>query len=299
MPKVAPNASPILPADRRDAVQLENSVRVVNRRDPVQLGNRRDLVRAGNRREATFHPIFTKIPRELHETFEWVCEAWCMNGTCIFLQRSITGLACGFLLTAAHGEKEVSPLAAELPDISGARVTIPYSELKSLLLAIESAKAKAAPEEKAPPPVKSVVRSANYTLTLGQRKSTLTAVYEIELLVDAWQAIPLLAGDAWLEGTETEGASVFWHDDNLHSEMLADYAEGRTSYRGRLHCQADEGSGLSIDLTIPPKATKLTIEGEDIHRWQLAGRHVDRLGHSGRSARTSHEPGRGGAHRNR
>ena len=260
--------------------------------------------------------------------------------------------------------------------MSGARVTIAYSELKSLLQAAEAAKSKLGTEKKAPPPMKGVVRSATYTLTVTDGSSTLEADYEIESLVDGWQAIPLLAGDARLERAVTDSASVVWHNDyycllveskgvytaeltlaapapeqwntekgmqfapgdatlsrleivglsdqqdieigslpstrsaegtlvfhlpakrsenflritqailetdskpdksaeiipsiwNIQSEILADYADGRLSYRGSVYCQTDAGSGVSIDLAFPKKATNLAIVGDDLHQWQF------------------------------
>src|SRR4051794_10386799 len=71
-----------------------------------------------------------------------------------------------------------------------AYVTIPYSELRALW---EAGQAKAAPQE-APAPVSFVMNSADCELQLGERSSALKAQFDLEVLENKWQPIPLIGG---------------------------------------------------------------------------------------------------------
>lgn len=61
----------------------------------------------------------------------------------------------------------------------------------------------------------------------------------------------------------------------LHSQILLRYADGRLRHAARIQCQANSGSGLSIRLALPPNATGITVEGEDIDDWKLEPRDAD------------------------
>lgn len=110
-------------------------------------------------------------------------------------------------LVAAQNENELVP---SLPD---AKVTIPYSELKSLW---EAARSKKAPAPEPAPPIASTVLAAEYHLTLDSPAPTLEASYQVQSLSDDWSLLPLLGGEAHLEQGPVEGQSVIWTSDAYH-----------------------------------------------------------------------------------
>lgn len=51
------------------------------------------------------------------------------------------------------------------------------------------------------------------------------------------------------------------------SQTLVRYAEGRMQYRSRIFARADDGSGLEMQLALPPNAAAVTVVGEDLADW--------------------------------
>jgi hypothetical protein len=74
------------------------------------------------------------------------------------------------------------------------------------------------------------------------------------------------------DATMAAGAEALPSAWTLHSQILLRYADGRLGHTARVQCQADSGSGLSLDLDLPENATGVSVEGEDIADWKLAPR---------------------------
>ena len=89
--------------------------------------------------------------------------------------------ALGFALFAFAAEPP-SP-----PDLTEARVTLPYSELKALWQAAQ----REAPEKRKPP-VEATLLSARYQIALKGDQASGVVEYETESFTDEWTVIPLL-----------------------------------------------------------------------------------------------------------
>ena len=105
----------------------------------------------------------------------------------------IAGLAFAALAFAAQ------PTAA--PDLSDARVTLPYAELKTLWQA-----AQHETPEKRKPPVEATLLAARYQLTLKGDQATGVVDYETQSFTDEWTVIPLLGAQTQID--EVEPADV-------------------------------------------------------------------------------------------
>jgi hypothetical protein len=95
-------------------------------------------------------------------------------------------------------------LAAEpvpAPDLTDARVTLPYPELKALWQAAQ----REAPEKRKPP-VEAALLSARYQLTLKGDQATGVVDYETQSFTDEWMVIPLLGAQTQID--EVEPADV-------------------------------------------------------------------------------------------
>jgi hypothetical protein len=93
----------------------------------------------------------------------------------------------------------VAPPAA--PDLSDARVTLPYGELKTLWQAAQ-------PEtpEKRKPPVEATLLAARYQLLLKGDQATGVVEFETQSFTDEWTVIPLLGAQTQID--EVEPADV-------------------------------------------------------------------------------------------
>ncbi|MEZ5299397.1 MAG: hypothetical protein R3F11_01820 [Verrucomicrobiales bacterium] len=91
-----------------------------------------------------------------------------------------------------------------LPDLEGARVTIPYAELKSLWEAARSREAMPAA-----PPVSAALESAAWEVDWRDGAPRLSARFRVRAYADGWQAVPLVAGEALsLESAEPGGSGA-------------------------------------------------------------------------------------------
>lgn len=59
---------------------------------------------------------------------------------------------------------------------------------------------------------------------------------------------------------------------DIQSEVFAEYHEGRIRYETAIYCQADDGSGLSMDILLPHNALGLKVNGEDLGENRLGPR---------------------------
>ena len=105
----------------------------------------------------------------------------------------IAGLAFAALAFAAQ------PTAA--PDLSDARVTLPYAELKTLWQA-----AQHDTPEKRKPPIEATLLAARYQITLKGDQATGVVDYETQSFTEEWTIIPLLGAQTQID--EVEPADV-------------------------------------------------------------------------------------------
>jgi hypothetical protein len=262
------------------------------------------------------------------------------------------------------------------PDLSDARVTIPYSELKTLWTAAAAQKEQDKKQEPAPP-VQSAMVSAHYQLALDGEQAEGTVEFEIQQFTDQWTVMPLLGTDAQLESIEPADTQIIIRDnyyslvsnrpgkqlvtirfaarllpapegaqlrlpiapasintltvtgipekqalrvadatqapedksgatyrlaprDNLDVTLLPEkslaaplssswniepqafvrFTEGKLAYQTRIAAHADTGSGLSMDLQLPPDANVSNITGADLAGWQIkAGPNQSHVAH--------------------
>ena len=93
-----------------------------------------------------------------------------------------------------------SALAAEpnaTPDLAGARVTLPYSELKALWEAAQ----RPAPEKRKPP-VDAALLSARYELALKGEQAAGVVEFETETFTDEWTIIPVVGSQTQIDAVE-------------------------------------------------------------------------------------------------
>ncbi|MEY2557844.1 MAG: hypothetical protein QOE34_1269 [Verrucomicrobiota bacterium] len=101
----------------------------------------------------------------------------------------------------------LAPLAfaaepAPVPDLSEARVTLPYGELKSLW---QAAQRESLPEKRKPP-VEATLLAARYQLILKGDQAIGVVDYETQSFTDEWTVIPLLGAQTQID--EVEPAEV-------------------------------------------------------------------------------------------
>src|SRR3954471_17818258 len=102
------------------------------------------------------------------------------------------------LATCALAAEPVKPL-----DLSEARVTLPYPELKALWQA-----AQREISEKRKPPVEAALLSARYQLVLKGDLGAGMVEYEIENFTDEWTTIPLLGTQTQVDDIEPADAQL-------------------------------------------------------------------------------------------
>ncbi|MEY2564538.1 MAG: hypothetical protein QOH88_2731 [Verrucomicrobiota bacterium] len=108
---------------------------------------------------------------------------------------------CGQIAALALGASAFAAEPGSAPDLSGARVTLPYPELKTLWQA-----AQRQTPEKRKPPVESTLLSARYQLTLKDDQAIGVVEYETQSFTDEWTVIPLLGAQTQID--EVEPADV-------------------------------------------------------------------------------------------
>ncbi len=107
-------------------------------------------------------------------------------------RRSLPLLALGLALPATVPDAAF----ADVPDLRGASVTIPYSELRTLW---EAARPKAV--EKPAPPVAASLNAVRYAFTFTADPSVLEcqATFDVASFTEGWNTVPLLSADARIE----------------------------------------------------------------------------------------------------
>ncbi len=142
------------------------------------------------------------------------------------------------------------------PDLHGATVTIPYSELRALWEAGQ--RKPELPKEPATAPVAFVVHRAEMRLDLGETTSVITANFDAESLDAKWQKIPLLGGEAQLDKADAAEQAVIWDD----GYALLTKAAGKTPIALQLTTRGTKQFSTPLKLTFGSASVKrLTISG--------------------------------------
>jgi len=108
---------------------------------------------------------------------------------------------CGQIAALAFAACAFAAELGPAPDLSSARVTLPYPELKTLWQA-----AQRETPEKRKPPVEATLLSARYQLTLKGDQAIGVVDYETQSFTDEWTVIPLLGAQTQID--EVEPADV-------------------------------------------------------------------------------------------
>ncbi len=119
---------------------------------------------------------------------------------------SFAFLACG--AAASFSATPVQP-SDPTPDLSDARVTIPYSELKTLWTAAQQVPVI---KEEPLPPVDSTLVSAHYQVALNGPQATGSVDFETQDFTDQWIVMPLLGTEAQLESVQPADAQIIVRD---------------------------------------------------------------------------------------
>ncbi len=145
---------------------------------------------------------------------------------------------------------------AEVPDVAGASVTIPYSELKELWKATRQA--SSAPAKK--PPVAGGLLSARYEMELRDDRVVGFVEFEAQSFGDDWNVIPLIGSDLHVLAVEPADADVISRDGNY--ALLTSRA---TKQRIKLQFVANlvqEGDGSRVQIPAAPALMSLlTVKG--------------------------------------
>lgn len=160
------------------------------------------------------------------------------------------------LLLAAFSAIEAQSADA-VPDIGDARVTIPYSELKTLWTAAQQQPNKT---EEAGPPVESTMVSARYQLAFNGDQAAGSAEFEIQEFTNKWTVMPLLGTEAQLESVEPADVQVIIRDN--YYALVSD-KPGKQLVTIRFAARATpvtEGSQLRLPVA-PASINTLTVTG--------------------------------------
>lgn len=149
---------------------------------------------------------------------------------------------------------------AETPAMEGARVTIPYHEMRALLDAAEKG-TEAKPDPK--PPLEASLVAAGYRLDFSGTAPTLTADFEVVTFTEAWHSVPLFGGDARLDRVNaTDGSASLVLRDREYT-LLAN-GMGRFSAKASLVLPAmadwEKGDGLLL-IPAPASAGGIRVAG--------------------------------------
>ena len=109
---------------------------------------------------------------------------------------------CGQIAALAFAALAFAAEPAAVPDLSEARVTLPYGELKALW---QAAQREPAPEKRKPP-VEATLLAARYQLALKGDQAIGVVDYETQSFTDEWTVIPLLGAQTQID--EVEPAEV-------------------------------------------------------------------------------------------
>jgi len=113
--------------------------------------------------------------------------------------------------------------AAPDPAVRHAEVTLPFTEIQTLLAAAQ-------PPVEAPPPVPAAISRATISLALGEGKAT--AEFDIDVFAKGWRLVPLLNAPFTLVKAELAGATIL-----PHGRMLCALADHPGQFHTKLEFQ--------------------------------------------------------------
>ena len=143
------------------------------------------------------------------------------------------------------------------PDLSEARVTIPYPEIKALWAAAQQNHNK---KEDYTPPVESTIVSARYQIALSSDQATGIADFDIQGFTDHWTVIPLLGTDAQIESIEPVDLQIFIRDKYY---ALASNRPAKQTVSIKFAVKlvpSDDGTQLRLPIA-PASINTLTVTG--------------------------------------
>lgn len=141
------------------------------------------------------------------------------------------------------------------PDLTEARVTLPYSELKALWQAAQ----REAPEKRKPP-VEAALVSARYQITLKGDQASGIVEYETESFTDEWTIIPLLGATTQIDEVEPANAQLITRDGHY---ALVTNRPGKQKLRLKFAVKlsgAAEGAHFRLE-TSPAAVNTLAVAG--------------------------------------
>jgi hypothetical protein len=149
-------------------------------------------------------------------------------------------------------------LAAEpvaTPDLSDARVTLPYAELKTLWQ-----NAQRETQEKRKPPVEAALLSARYQVVLKGDLAAGVVEYEIENFTDEWTTVPLLGAQTQVDEIEPAYAQLIVRDG--HYALVTNRA-GKQKLRLKFAAKLSSGTdGNRFTLVASPAViNSLSVAG--------------------------------------
>ena len=151
------------------------------------------------------------------------------------------------------------------PDLTEARVTLPYSELKALWQAAQ-------PEapEKRKPPVETALLSARFQITLKGDQASGVVEYETESFTDEWTVIPLLGAQIQIDEVEPADVQLITRDGHY---AFVTNRPGKQKLRLKFAVKLSgttEGAHFRLE-TSPAAINTLTVAG-------LPEKHTLRIG---------------------
>jgi hypothetical protein len=141
------------------------------------------------------------------------------------------------------------------PDLTEARVTLPYSELKTLWQA-----AQPQAPEKRKPPVEAALLSARYQITLKGDQASGVVEYETESFTDEWTTVPLLGATTQIDEVEPADVQLITRDGHY---ALVTNRPGKQKLRLKFAVKLSgttEGAHFRLQ-TSPAAINTLTVGG--------------------------------------
>ncbi|HEV2803431.1 MAG TPA: hypothetical protein VGW57_00740 [Chthoniobacterales bacterium] len=153
----------------------------------------------------------------------------------------------------ASGALAAEPVAT--PDLSDARVTLPYAELKTLWQ-----NAQRETQEKRKPPVEAALLSARYQVVLKGDVAAAVVEYEIENFTDEWTTVPLLGAQTQVDDIEPADAQLIVRDG--HYALLTN-RPGKQKVRVKFAAKLSSGTdGNRFALAASPAViNSLSVAG--------------------------------------
>jgi hypothetical protein len=144
----------------------------------------------------------------------------------------------------------------DLPDMTNARVTIPYSELKELW--------KAAQQNNRPlpakPPVAAELISARYEIEVRENRVVGFVDFDAQSFSDEWNALPLISADTHVHKVEPADATIILRNGNYALLTNRPSKQHIKMYFAAAFVQEGDGSRLQM-ANSPALVNVVTVKG--------------------------------------